>query len=346
MNKVCVVGHFGHGENLLNGQTVKTKILTTELQRQYSDSEVVTIDTHGGIKALIKGFGKYVSAFKNCENIVMLPAENGLRLLAPMFIALNNFYHRRLHYVVVGGWLPDYISDKKGLSEKLKRFDWIYVEANRMKQRLESVGFSNVLVAPNCKELQILSSEELIYDSGEPYRLCTFSRVMKEKGIEDAVNAVITINKQAGRMIFCLDIYGQIDSNQVQWFEALKYSFPEYINYGGTVPFNQSTNVLKDYHALLFPTFYEGEGFAGTLIDAMAAGVPVIASDWKYNAEVVEDGITGLLYKTGNKDQFIQCLIESISGYRDWKGMKLNSIQRAEEYLPENALTPVFEKIS
>ena len=31
MKRVCIIGHFGHGENLLNGQTVKTKIVTKEI---------------------------------------------------------------------------------------------------------------------------------------------------------------------------------------------------------------------------------------------------------------------------------------------------------------------------
>ncbi len=37
-------------------------------------------------------------------------------------------------------------------------------------------------------------------------------------------------------------------------------------------------------------------GFAGTLIDAMAAGVPVIASNWKYNPEIVIENVTGRIY--------------------------------------------------
>jgi glycosyltransferase involved in cell wall biosynthesis len=51
------------------------------------------------------------------------------------------------------------------------------------------------------------------------------------------------------------------------------------------------TKVLRDYFALLFPIYYIGEGFAGTAIDAFSAGVPVIASDWKYNSEVIKEGI-------------------------------------------------------
>lgn len=41
----------------------------------------------------------------------------------------------------------------------------------------------------------------------EPLRLCTFSRVMKEKGIEDAVNAVEAVNEYFGRLVYTLDIW-------------------------------------------------------------------------------------------------------------------------------------------
>lgn len=56
----------------------------------------------------------------------------------------------------------------------------------------------------------------------EPLPLCTFSRVMKEKGIEDAVNAVKSVNKYFGRVVYTLDIYGQVDSNQTGWFDNLR----------------------------------------------------------------------------------------------------------------------------
>ena len=52
--KVCVIGHFGEGKVLLNGQTVKTKIITEELQNQLGNEQVLKIDTHGGFKVLLK----------------------------------------------------------------------------------------------------------------------------------------------------------------------------------------------------------------------------------------------------------------------------------------------------
>ena len=70
---------------------------------------------------------------------------------------------------------------------------------------------------------------------------------------------------------------------------------------------DKSVEVLKNYYALLFQTYYEGEGFAGTIIDAYSAGVPIIASDWKYNSELINDN-TGCLYPTGNQNTFINIL--------------------------------------
>ena len=77
MKKLCVVGHFGYGENLLNGQTIKTKIVTEELQKQLGKDEVVTIDTHGGMKALPKIIVELKQAFQECSNIIIMPAHNG-----------------------------------------------------------------------------------------------------------------------------------------------------------------------------------------------------------------------------------------------------------------------------
>lgn len=306
--KVSVLGHFGEGENLLNGQTVKTKIVTEELQNQLGNDQVLRIDTHGGWKTILKAPVQVVDALIKSANILIFPAQNGLRVYAPLLSFLKFFYkQRKLHYVVIGGWLPQFLTNKRNLTRALMKFDGIYVETNTMKKALEEQGFTNVFVMPNCKKLRILTEQELVYPSGIPYRLCTFSRVMKEKGIETAVNVIKRINEKLGYIAYSLDIYGQVDSAQTEWFENLQSSFPEYIRYGGLVPFDNSVDVLKDYFALLFPTYYEGEGFAGTLIDAFSAGVPVIASNWKYNAELVNDKV-GYVYPTGDEEAFIDIL--------------------------------------
>lgn len=330
---ISVLGHFGFGKELLNGQTVKTKIITKELENQLGEDEVYKIDTCGGKKALPKLFFKSISALKKSKNVVMLPAHNGLRFFAPILNFFNKFYKRKLFYIVIGGWLAEYLKDKKGLEKKLKKFNGIFVETSTMKKALEEKGFTNVFVMPNCKELNILTEDELIYPKAEPYKLCTFSRVCKQKGIEDAVDAVREVNEHFGRVVYSLDIYGQIDANETEWFENLKKTFPEYVRYGGLVQFDKSVEVLKDYFALLFPTYYEGEGFAGTILDAYAAGIPVIASNWKYNSEIIEEGKTGFLFETKNQEQLQQLLVQMLE--KDVSSIKKTCLLVVERYLPK-----------
>lgn len=345
LKRVCVCGHFGTGENLLNGQTVKTKIVTNELEKHFGAGEVYKLDTHGGIKALFKLPIQTWKAMRTCKNIIMLPAHNGVRVLTPILLIWNVLFHRKLHYVVIGGWLPKFLKNKRTLTNQLMRFDGIYVETKTMKLALEKAGFHNVVVMPNCKNLDILDESELVYHTSEPYKLCTFSRVMKEKGIEDAVNAVKIVNEKFGRVVYVLDIYGQVDSGQVDWFEKLQKEFPEYVHYKGLVPFDQSVNVLKNYFALLFPTRFYTEGIPGTVIDAYAAGIPVVSAKWESFYDIVDDRSTGIGYEFGSVEKLSKALFEIKECKVDFDKLKLNCLEKSKQYIPSEALKVILGEI-
>ena len=345
MKTACVIGHFGFGHNLLNGQTVKTKILTEELEERFPN-DILKIDTHGGIKSLFKAPFHVFTALKKSKNVIILPAHNGLRVYAPLLVTMKGFFkNRKLHYAVIGGWLAPYLESKKGLEKCLKKFDAIYVETQTMKLALEQKGFENIFIMPNCKELKALSPSDLAVEHCEPYRLCTFSRVMKEKGIEDAVNIVRSINEEFGRTVYALDIYGQIDNSQVEWFENLCGAFPEYVRYGGLVPFDKSVEVLRNYFALLFPTKFYTEGIPGTIIDAYAAGVPVISSRWESFADIIDDGVTGIGYEFDNLDDLHNVLCEIIQNTDCIAEKKTACLEKSGEFLPANALKIIIHNL-
>ena len=111
-----------------------------------------------------------------------------------------------MHYVVIGGWLPQLLERNNLLTIKLKKFDGIYVETHFMIKALQKLGLQNIRYLPNFKRLDILKEDQLVYCTSEPYKLCTFSRVIKEKGIEDAINSVKSINDNLGRIVYTLDI--------------------------------------------------------------------------------------------------------------------------------------------
>lgn len=94
--------------------------MTDELQKYFGDAQVAVADSCGGIKAMPRMAIDVLRLFKNCENIIMMPANRGLRVFAPLFLFYNKLYHRRIHYVVIGGWLDSFLDEHKRLVRLLK----------------------------------------------------------------------------------------------------------------------------------------------------------------------------------------------------------------------------------
>lgn len=336
MKKVSIIGHFGFGVETFDGQTIKTKVVANQIIKWFGNQQVCLHDTHGGIRFLIKSPFVAFKQLLEAENIIIMPGENGLRIIPLLLTFLNVLFSRKISYVVIGGWLSTFAQKHKFIAKQLKKFEAIYVETERLKKSLEEIGFGNIRIMYNAKELQILTEKEIPNNClNAPYRFCIFSRIIQSKGIKDAIEAIEMLNRNNGETIAFLDIYGHIEEEE--WFNELENHFPDYIKYCGKVPFSESVETIKGYYALLFPTYYEGECFPGTLIDAIAAGVPVIASDWHDNPSIVINGVTGLVYETRNVEQLAECIKKMIDSPKMNSEMRIASIKQAEKYLPENA---------
>ena len=345
MNKVAILGHFALGVDKANGQTIKTKIVGAALKQEIGNEKVDYFDTMGGWKFLFKMPFVMLKMLKSHQHIIIMPAYKGVHLIAPLIVLLNILFRRKLHYVVIGGWLPEYVCKYPILRLAVRKFDVIYVETQYMLDALAHEGYKNVKLMPNFKPIRILDAEDRTPIDTPPLPLCTFSRVMKEKGIEDAIHAVRKCNETLGRKAFRLDIYGLIQKGQEQWFEQLMSQQTEEIQYGGIIPYEKSSEVLEKYFALLFPTHFWTEGFPGTLIDAMAAGVPPIASDCPSNKELIDDGTTGMLYAFGDTSQLTDKLMLCASHPELINNMRPACLWKAGEYLPEIVIKVLASEI-
>jgi glycosyltransferase involved in cell wall biosynthesis len=72
----------------------------------------------------------------------------------------------------------------------------------------------------------------------------------------------------------------------------------------GELPHSKVLEMIRSAGMLIFPSIcYESLGYAA--LEAMSSGIPVIASDIGAQAEVVADGVSGLLFTTGDPSALV-----------------------------------------
>ncbi len=337
--KIAVIGNIAGSKTAANGQTVKTRVLVDSLARIYGKEQIMVFDTFGGVRTLFKVPYIALMALARCRNVVILPAHNAVRVFVPLLTFLQGIFRdRRVHYVVIGGWLPDFIKDKWLLRRSLHRLFMIYAETHRMERALIDTGYKNVTYMPNFKPLEIVPESSLDKKFSEPYALCTFSRVCSIKGISDAADAVMYVNSKSGHSVFSLDIYGKVEEDEDDWFKSLMGRVSSEVRYRGIAPFDKSVQVLKDYAFMLFPTRYHGEGIPGTIIDAYAAGLPVVSSLYPNFSEIIDEGVTGFGYEFGNVEALKSLLLRIAMNPKMILSLKKNCVRQAAKYQPDTVI--------
>ncbi len=341
--KISIIGHFGGKENILDGQTIKTKILYDELKKS-TNWDIKIVDTYYKRRNPFKLLKDTLISIITTDDIIILLSRNGMKIFFPLLSFVARILHKKIYHDVIGGNLDVYVNKYPNYRKYLNSFVVNWVETEGLKNKLEHLGINNCDVIPNFKRLDIVEVENKMYDA--PFKFCIFSRVMKEKGVEIAIEAIETINKEFGENFCALDIFGRIDDSYKESFKKIMDNVTNAISYKGMVPYAESVEVIKDYYALLFPTYWDGEGFPGTIVDAFSAGLPVIATDWNCNGEIVENKINGILYPNDENKNLKESILWLINHKEQLNDIKFNCINSANKYQPDDFIKKIVIKIT
>ena len=338
MKKICIIGNLGNAGNENNGQTVKTKTMIRALTEKYGDV-VIVADTN---RVNNSGFAIIANVFRAVlkgDLIVLAVCNFAVKLLALPVYLLAKLQKKKIVYVLIGGWLGKYVSTHKITKWALKKYDVIFAETKVTGEALLEQGFTNIQYLDNCKYLTV--QNRMVDQNLKEIRLCTLSRVVPEKGIEDAISAVVQANHQVKQVSFLLDVYGEIDETYKCEFYGVVNKHSEHVAYRGIVKPEDCPETISKYDALIFPTRVKTEGMPGTVIDAMFAGTPVIAVDWNACREVIRDAYNGLIYSWDNRE-LLQLLCQQ--GLKDkLMAMRENCFDVATRFTPEIAIKPLFD---
>ncbi len=333
-------------EALCDGQTVKTRILVDELQARYPRCEIFVAHTHDFKRRPFKRLGQVLRCLHKSDVIFVLLSRNGRKVIFPLLYWLNRFYGKPLFHDVIGGVLDEDLSREPGLLKQLHMFRVNWVETEGLRSRLAALGLKNGAVLPNFKRLQIVPEAERTVKTDEVWRFCTFSRVTKSKGITVACEAVMEINRERGKQVATLDVYGPVEPPYDEELKRLLAVAGDAVRYMGVADYRESSRILKGYDMLLFPTWFEGEGFPGTLVDAFSAGLPVIATDWHCNGEIITHGQTGYLYDVRQPELLKVWMEKAMTDPAGVHQMSLNCLREVRRYSAEAAMDLVCQEIS
>lgn len=344
--RVAVLGHFAFETQRVDGQIHRTRVVLNELRERLGPDRVHAVDTGHLASRPLSTLASVWKAASKASDVVIMPGVRGLRWLFPIYRWHNRRNGLKIHYFVVGGWLPRQARQGPALVNRLRHCEGVYVQTRRMLGELRQLGLDNVSLMPNFRSFPIDRSTSS--GVGMPFRLVFLSRVLPDKGPDVAARVVDRINAERSdaAVKVILDIFGPIQPGHEDWFTGVMQRAGGAVRYLGVLAPEKIPETLAGYDAMVFPTRYSGEGFPGVVLDAMISGIPVVASNWQDNGEIVEDGVTGLLFETGDEQALESRIRWLIDHPAQVEAMKRESARRAVDFHVDRIFPPVLERMN
>lgn len=191
----------------------------------------------------------------------------------------------------------------------MHRLDTRYIIATSQAtmQCYVAAGFSmqHMQVIPQGVRSELLITAEQLSNSvgqcGGETRLLFAGRLVREKGPDVAIQALSNLVQDPITCQARLDIIGPSSEEYAAELKALVQSLhlESRVSFFGQLGRTELFARYDQYHALLFTSRWL-EPFGMTVLEAMARGVPVIATNLGGPAEIIADGVNGLLVPPGD----------------------------------------------
>lgn len=202
----------------------------------------------------------------------------------------------------------------------------IFILSSEMKDIVKSVSpaSENFVVVPNPGESIADVPEDLSLHT-EPVKVIFSGRFGKRKGVYDLIDA---FDKASFEVPVELYLFGDGEVEKVRDCVE-KSSKKDLIRVSPWMKHGEYIQQLPKYDLLVLPSY--AERFSMSLVEALGFGLPVISTFVGGTAEVVEDGVCGLLVQPGDIDALRNSL-ETLVNDRDKRiGMGAAGWKRASD---------------
>lgn len=179
--------------------------------------------------------------------------------------------------------------------------------------------------------LSVLSNVRHIISVG---RLCPF------KGFDTLIRAFASIIEQDPETDLILTIYGEGAERANLENLIATLSLQNKVFLPGIT--KNIPDILINADLFVFPSHYEG--FPNALAEAMAVGLPVIASNCSGNIDIVEDYVNGRLFPIDDSEMLFNIMQELINDVEQRKQLSANATKITEQF-SETQIYAMWENI-
>jgi glycosyltransferase involved in cell wall biosynthesis len=333
------IGAINLSNSPKGGEEYKNQLFFRKIN--FVDIEQSYVDTHAwksNPKILLTLIFKLF--FLKWDSILLSTSSLSAYRLISLIKFLKPNLLAKLNYVVVGGYFPVGIRNKQFKWENYTELKSIIVQGEILKNQLLSFSeLNNVVVIPNFKKFDYtVSLKETEYNL---FKFVFIGRISKAKGLLEIIEAVRILKLENLELNFSVDFYGPKEE-EIEFPESLPLAYKGYLDIMNKQ--QESYATLSEYSCMLFPTYWTGEGFPGVIIDAYVAGLPVIATDWNMNKEVIVDGETGLIVPIQDARALAFAMLKMMENPNMVARMSANSLNKAKDFHIDT-VWPQIEKL-
>ena len=168
--------------------------------------------------------------------------------------------------------------------------------------------------------------EKLGLDPDRKYILFA-GRIMRGKGVYELAAAFRCITERYDNIDLIL-VGEEIEKDELM-AKFAEYEITEKIHFRGIVPYQEVALYMRIAELLLFPTW--AEGLPNVVMEAMASGLPVVASNVGGIPEILKNGVTGLSVPPKNVEKLTEAAITMIED----RELRERCIRNAKELIFE-----------
>ncbi len=156
------------------------------------------------------------------------------------------------------------------------------------REHIEALTGARATVIYNPTRMQVPVRQD-----GEPVRFLFMGRIGQRKGVFDLIEAARHVNFGPAR----LHLYGDGEVDAARALVA-SYGLSGCVHVHGWVSGQEKEDVFRSCHVLVLPSY--NEGLPVSVLEAMAYGMPVIATPVGGVPDAVVDGSNGIMVRPGD----------------------------------------------